>query len=163
MYMTVHEAVKKMEDTLLKAQAELSGFGLDMSIEFDYMNIMFKSVDSPEKARFITASLVISCDGINKGDEYCLSLGVDNKKRGVSEAQLDKDIAGFGEMVRNTLKVIAEHSSPKEALELLTAEATAEFEKVVSDIKKNNNISRIINIAFAVGIVVFFIIAVLLR
>ena len=75
--MTVSEAIAKMQATVDASREKLEGNGFVMSVETDYMNGMLRTVDTPERARYVTVSLVVSAEGVAEGEEYCMSLGAD--------------------------------------------------------------------------------------
>ena len=163
--MTVIEAASKMQATVEAAKERLEGNGFVMSVETDYMNTMLKTVDDIKKAKYVTVSLVVGAEGCNPGDEYCMSLGAQITRGGISEEQLEQDIANYGKMVDEALEVLAGYENKNEGLEYLTAKANEEYEKLLVKIKeeqeKSRRISRIINTVFIIGIAILFIVALL--
>ena len=161
--MTVNEAVSKMRDVVSESMHKLDGNGFIMSVETDYMNQMFKSVEDESKAKCVTVSLVISSESVKEGDEYCMSLGAMITRKGVDEAQLYKDIDGFRKMVDEAVAVLAGYEKKDEGLAYLTAKANEEYEELMAKIteeqKKNRRLAMISNIVFVVGIVLLFLVA----
>lgn len=161
--MTLSDAVKKMQSAVTASMQRLEGNGFVMSVETDYMNNMFASVDDPAKAKCVTVSLVVASKNGKEGEEYCMSLGAMITRRGVDEAQLDKDIEGYDKMVDEAIDTLAYYDNKDEGLAYLTAKASEEYEKMMKEIeegqRKNRRLAMISNIVFIVGIALLFIIA----
>lgn len=161
--MTVSEAIAKMQATVEGSKAKLEGNGFVMSVETDYMNGSFKTVQDVKKAKFVTVSLVIGAAGTDEGEEYCMSLGADIRSKNVNEKQLEEDIAHYLKMVDDAAEVLEGYEDKLEGLNVLTKKASEEFEKLVAKIeeeqKKSRRISMIGNIVFIIGIALLFIIA----
>lgn len=160
--MTVSEAIAKMQATVEASREKLEGNGFVMSVETDYMNGMLRTVDTPERARYVTVSLVVSAEGVAEGEEYCMSLGADIRRKKVDETQLDKDIQNYLTMVDEAAEVIANYEDKTEGLAHLTKKASEEYEKLVAKIeeeqKKSRKVALIGNIIFIVGIALLFIV-----
>ena len=152
-----------MEALATASMARLDGNGFKMSVETEYMDRSFRLVNTTDKAKCVTVSLVISAADGKPGEEYCMSLGAMITKRGVDEEQLAKDMDGYNKMVDEALDVLAYYDNKDEGLAYLTAKANEEYEKFVKEIeegqKKNRRLAMISNIVFIVGIALLFIIA----
>ena len=155
--MTLTEAIALMESTVNAAMERLDGNGFVMSVETDYMDRFFRTVTDPGKARCVTVSLVVNTKDGQKGEEYCMSLGAMIAKRGVDEAQLLKDIEGYGKMVDEAVDTLAYYENKDEGLAHLTKKASEEYEKMMKEIeegqKKSRRLSMITNIAFILGFI----------
>ena len=163
--MTVSEAIAKMQATVEGSKEKLEGNGFVMSVETDYMNGLFKSVEDKKKAKYVTVSLVISAEGVEEGEEYCMSLGADIRGKNVNEKQLGEDIEHYNKMVSDAAEVLSEYEDKVEGLGVLTKKAGEEYEKLMAKIeeeqKKSRKISMIGNIIFIIGIALLFIVAIL--
>ena len=152
-----------MQATVTEAMSRLEGNGFVMSVETDYMNQMLRSVEDTAKAKYVTVSLVVASKDCKEGDEYCMSLGAMITHGKIDDAQLDKDIEGFHEMVSEALEVLAGYENKDEGLSYLTAKANEEYEKLVKKMEeeraKNKRLAMIGNIVFIVGIALLFIVA----
>ncbi len=161
--MTTLDAVSKMQATVTAAKERLGGNGFVMSVETDYMNSMLRTVDDAKKAKYATVSLVVGAEGCEKDEEYCMSLGAMITRKGIDEAQLDKDIESFNTMVDEALETLAKYEDKNEGLAYLTAKASEEYEKLVAKIeedqKKSRKVAMIGNIVFIIGIALLFIIS----
>ncbi len=161
--MILCDAISKMQNTVTSAIEKLEGNGFVMSTETDYMNQMLKSVDDPAKAGFVTVSLIIGTKDGKEGDEYCMSLGAMITRKGVDEAQLDKDIASFHAMVDEAVEVLARYENKDEGHAFLTAKANEEYEKLLVKIdeeqKTNRKRAMIINLAFIIGLALLLIVS----
>lgn len=161
--MIMTEAVAKMQAIAASAKERLDKYGFDIKIETDYMNSMLRVIDKPEKARYITTSVIVGGDGVEEGEEYCLSIGVAVRGKKVDDNQLNKDSLKFEEMVNEMISVLDAHEDKLEGLKVLTTKANEEYQKLLAEIqesqKKNRKIALIGNIAFTVGIIILFIVA----
>ena len=161
--MTISESVAKMQETALAAKARLDGYGFDIKVETDYMNSMLRPIENPEKAKYVTTSLIVGGEGVKEGEEYCLSIGVVVKGKKVDDEQFDKDSHKFNEMVDEMIGVLDAHEDKVEGLGVLTAKANEEYEKLLAEIQENQRKSRraaaIGNIVFFIGIMLLFIVA----
>ena len=165
--MTLTEAIKKMQDVVEAAKADLEGNGFTMSVETDFMDASLRTLPDSKRAKYVTVSLVIGAEGIEAGDEYCMSLGADISKKGMSEEQLDKDIENYKTMVAEAKKTLAGYDNKTEGLAYLTRKAGEEYEKLMKKIEeaqmKNRKMSMIINSVFIVGLVILFLVAMLTK
>ena len=163
--MTLNEAISKMRSVVADSMEMLDGNGFTMSVDTDYMNQMLASVENEKKAKYVTVSLVITAEGINEGDEYCMSLGAMIARGGVDEAQLKKDIGGYMDMVKEAVEVLKGYENKTEGLKYLTDKASEEYEQLLKKIeeeqKKNRRLAMIGNVVFIVGIALLFIVALL--
>ncbi len=160
--MTAAEALSKMENAANAAKERLSGYGFDISIHFDYMNFMLKTVETPEKASLFTVSVIIGGNGVPEGDEYCMSLGADKKRGKISDEIFERDLKIFGEMIEYARETLDSYEDKLEGLKKLTDEAAADHEKTVAKLEKAGRIASIANTAFLIGVAVLFIIALIL-
>lgn len=163
--MTISEAVARMHNLALASKEKIDSYGFDIKIETDYMNSMLRTIDDPDKARYITTSMIIGGEGIKEGEEYCLSIGVAVRGKKVDDSQLEKDSQKFGEMVDEMIAVLEAHEDKLEAHASLVAKANEEYQKLLAEIQENQKKSRKVamigNIVFIVGIAILFIIAML--
>lgn len=163
--MTLNEAVEKMTALAEEAKERLLPYGFDMKVESEYMNVAFRTVEDPKKAKYVTASLVISAEGIDEGDEYCMSIGAQVNRGKVDDAQLEEDSGKFRKMVDDMIATLDRHEDKVEGLRELTAKANEEYKKLVAEIEENQKkakkMSAIINVVFIVGILILFLVAIL--
>ena len=161
--MLATDAISKMQATVTEAMSRLDGNGFVMSVEIDYMNQMLNSVEDTAKAKYVTVSLVVASKDCKKGDEYCMSLGAMIVHGKIDDAQLERDIEGFGKMVNEALEVLEKYENKDEGLAYLTAKANEEYEQLVKKMEderaKNKRLAMIGNIVFIVGIALLFIVA----
>ena len=164
--MTVIEAIEKMQAAVSSSRERLEGNGFTLSVETDYMNRMFKSVEDVQKAKYITVSLVVSDESTAEGEEYCMSLGAEIRGGKIDGERLDEDIQNYLKMVDDAAALLAGYENKTEGLAELTRRAGEEYEKLVArieeDNKKSRRLSMISNIIFIVGIVLLFIVAFLM-
>ena len=163
--MTITEAVAKMQEIVLAAKERLDNYGFEIKVETDYMNSMLRTIELPEKAKYVTTSMIIGGEGVKEGEEYCLSIGVAVNRKKVDDNQLEKDSMKFNEMVDEMISVLDAHEDKLEGLGVLTAKAAAEYEKLLAEIqesqKKSRKVAMIGNIVFIAGLILLFIIAAL--
>ena len=164
--MTVSEAIAKMQSTVEASKEKFEACGFVMSVETDYMNGMFKSVEDIKKARYVTVSLVVSAEGIAEGEEYCMSLGAEIRGRQIDENRLDEDILNYHKMVDEAAELLEGYENKKDGLDALIKKASEEYAKLVArieeDNKKRRRLSMISNVIFIVGIALLFIVAFLI-
>lgn len=163
--MLPNAAIERMTEVAEESAERLRALGYLVTVEIDYMNAFLKSVDNPAKARFITVSAVITSPETPKGDEYCLSLGAEIRYGKIDDAQLERDICGFGKMVEESVTRLSEFESKSEGVSVLANEASKEYEALVeklnSDQKKQRLLSAIGMILVIIGIIVLFAVATL--
>lgn len=161
--MTVSEAIAKMQALAYSAKEKLDIYGFDIKIETDCMDSRLRTVSTPEKSRFATVALIIGGNGINEGEEYCLSIGVAVRGKNVNDGQLEQDSSKFVELVDETISVLEAHENKTDAIKILTEKATEEYNKLLAEIEENRQKSRrislISNVAFVVGIIILMIVA----
>ena len=161
--MTTLEAIERMQASAEAAKERLAGYGFSLSIETDYMNSVIKPVEDIKKARYITVSLVCGGEGVNPGEEYCISIGAETRLGRVNEGQLAKDIEGFAKIVEETIATLDSYEDKNEGLAFLVAKATEECEKLLAklkeDEKRNKRVTTVSNIVFWVGVLILFIVA----
>lgn len=165
--MTLNETISRMQEVVTAAKDKLEGNGFKMSVETDYMDRSLRTVNDVKKAKYVTVSLVIGAEGLEEGDEYCMSLGADISKKGINSEQLEKDIVNYGTMVDEAVKTLEGFENKTEGLALLTKKAGEEYEKLLKKIEeeqqKSRRLSMIINTVFIVGLVILFMVAMLTR
>jgi DNA polymerase I-like protein with 3'-5' exonuclease and polymerase domains len=165
--MNVSEAISKMQATALAAEKRLSGYGFVTSVVTDYMNGFYKTIDTPEKARFVTVSVVVSKKDGEKDNEYCMSLGAAITRKFVDDNQLAEDSANFEKMVDEAIETLEKYENKEEGLDALVAKANEEYEKFLvkmeEEQKKSRKLSMISNIIFIVGLVILFIVMALAK
>ena len=116
-----------------------------------------KSLKTPEKAKYITATLVLSTDQTKEGDEYCLSLGAIINSGKVSEDILEGDIEKFLTLVGQTKERIKASDSAEVAIGELANEASLQFQELVDQIKEDEKKQKLTSIIGIVCVVVIFI------
>ena len=163
--MTILEAIERMQATAEAAKERLACYGFKLSVEVDYMNSLLKPVETPQKAKFITVSLVCTGEGVKPGEEYCMSIGTETRLGRVSENQLNRDIEGFKKMVDDTVTTLDSYEDKNEGLAFLVAKATEECEKLLTklkeDEKRNKRVTIVSNVVFWVGVLILFVVALL--
>ena len=155
--MNYTEAIEKMTEVLEGAKAGFDTLGVSTKIEYDYMDRVMNSIRGPEKAKYITATLVLSTPEIKEGEEYCLSLGAEINSGKVSEDTLGGDVERFLALVKETEERIASSNSAEVAIRELANEASLEFQELVGKIKdeeKKSRLTSIIGIACVIAIFV---------
>ena len=161
--MIFEEAISKMQSAVGMRKDKFDEYGFVTSIETDYMNAMYKTVDDPKKAKFVTVSLVIGKQDGKAGDEYCMSLGAQITHRSIDDARLEQDILNFEKMVSEAIEILEKYDSKDDGLDFLTAKASEEYEKFLKKMEeeraKSRRIALIGNIVFIVGIPLLFIVA----
>ncbi len=155
--MNYKEALEKMTETLTKAMDGFDTLGVSVKLEFDYMDRVMNSLESPEKAKYLTASLVLSTAQTKEGDEYCLSLGAEVNSGKVSEETLNSDIKNFLTLVAETKERIQNSDNPEVAIQELANEASLEFQELVEKIKENEKRGRLTSIIGIACVVIIFI------
>ena len=165
--MTLNETICRMQEVVSAAKEKLEGNGFTMSVETDYMDKMLRTVSGTKGARYVTVSLVVGAEGLEEGDEYCMSLGADISRKGINAEQLEKDIENYERMVDEAAEVLKGYENKTEGLAFLTKKAGEEYEKLLKKIeeeqRKNQRMSMIINSVFIVGIIILFMVAMLTR
>lgn len=165
--MTLQETIKRMQEVVEEAKSELEGYGFNISVETDFMNSSLQTLPDSKRAKYVTVSLVIGADGIEAGDEYCMSLGADISKKGINTEQLEKDIVNYKNMVAEAKEALAGYENKTEGLAHLTKKAGEEYEKLLKKIEeqqaKNRKMSMIINSVFIVGLIILFFVAMLTK
>ena len=165
--MTVNEAISNMQEVALASQERLSKYGFVTSVQTDYMNAFYKTIEGPEKARFVTVSLVVGKQGGVEGEEYCMSLGAEVVRKAINDERLAEDSANFVRMVDEAIETLEQYENKDEGLDVLLAKANEEYEKFLAKMeeerKKSRKLSMISNIVFIVGIAIIFIIALLVK
>ena len=160
--MTVSEALNKMQEVVEAAKNRLEGNGFVMSVETEYLSTMFRALPDEKKASYVTVFLIVGKEGGAEGEEYCLSLGASIFKHSVDGEKLAQDIESYEELVNNTVETLAEYENKDEGLDYLTKKASEEYEERMAKVRevqeKNRKISRIVNAAFLIGLVILFII-----
>ena len=158
-------AIEKALAVAESAAERIRGTGLFASVEQSFMTALLQTTDNPKRAKFITVSLVISAEDTKKGDEYCLSVGLEIRGGRVDDGQLERDLGSFEEMVSETLERLSEFESNGAAVTALAGEAQAEYDKLVerlsADQKKQRIISAIGLSLMFIGILILFIVATL--
>ena len=156
-----------MQEVVEAAKEELAGNGFTMSVETDFMDSSLRTLPDEKRAKYVTVSLVVGAEGINEGDEYCMSLGADISKKGMNEEQLAKDIENYKNMVTEAKEILAGYENKTEGLAYLTKKAGEEHEKLLKKIEEaqiqNRKISMIINSVFIVGLIILFLVAMLTK
>ena len=104
--MTLNETICRMQEVVSAAKEKLEGNGFTMSVETDYMDKMLRTVSGTKGARYVTVSLVVGAEGLEEGDEYCMSLGADISRKGINAEQLEKDIETYGLFTYEELNAI---------------------------------------------------------
>ncbi len=158
-------AIDKMRATAEEAAEKIRAAGVYAKVECSYMNALLQTVENPKRAKFITVSVVISAEDTKKGDEYCLSVGAEIRGGRVEEAQLERDLSSFGDMIDETLERLSGFENKGEGVSVMANEAQAEYERLVEKLRADQKKQRIISaiglsLVF-VGIVILFIVATL--
>ena len=156
--MNYTHAIEKMTEVLERAKEGFDTLGVSVKLEFDYMDRVMKSIGSPEKAKYITATLVLSTAQTKEGDEYCLSLGAEVNSGKVSEETLNSDIKNFLTLVAETKERIQNSDNPEVAIQELANEASLEFQELVEKIKENEKKSRLTSIIGIACVIAIFVI-----
>lgn len=163
--MTINEAFVKMQDAVNAAKDRLDGNGFVMSIQADYMDPKFRPLPDENKARYITASLIVSKEGGKEGEEYCISIGAIIAKNAVDEERLARDLESYEKMIDETVETLAGYEDKNEGLDFLTEKAAEEHEQLMAKVReqqlKVRKISMIMNAVFFAGMLLLFIIALL--
>ena len=148
-----------------EAARRLDEVGVIATVELDYMNAFFKTVENKKQARFVTVSVVIRGSGTPVGEEYCLSLGVEIRGGKTDDNILEKDIASFNKMVDDTVARLGAAEDKTACVEELAREASEEYDKLVQklteDRKKQKVVSIIGMVLTGVGIIILFLVAAL--
>ena len=165
--MTVSEAISRMQAVASEAKEKLDGNGFVMSVETDFMDSMLRVLPDESKAKYVTVSLIVGKEGGNAGEEYCLSLGAVILRNTVNEARLNSDIESYNKLVNDTVETLAEYEDKDEGLDYLTKKAGEEYEKMMAERReyqeKSRKISKIINAAFFVGMILLFIVMMIVK
>lgn len=152
------DGLKKMTEIVSLAAERFTELGITAKIETDYMNRMLGPVGSIEKAKYITVTLILSTDEIQKDEEYCLSLGAEIKGSNIDDSILEKSIANFEQMIEETVDKLSEYENKTEAITVLAQTASEEVERLMEKIKASEKKQRLITyIGIAVIIVIFVI------
>lgn len=163
--MTVDAAIARMTEVADLATERLSALGYTATVELDFMNGMLRTVEDKSRAKFITATVVITSPDTPKGDEYCLSLGTEIRGGKVDGDQLERDIVEYGKMVDGSVERLSKFESKAEGVSALAEEASKEYEALVerlnADQKKQRVISTVGMLLVLVGVILLFVVATL--
>lgn len=153
--MNYKEALERMTEAVSKCGEGFDTLGVTAKLEYDYMDRIMKSVDSPEKAKYLTVTLVLRTESTPENEEYCLSLGAEVKNGRVNEDILERDIESFEALVSDTKLKIPEYDSSEIAIRELANQASEEFKLLVQKIKddeKKQKLTSIIGIGCVIAI-----------
>ena len=157
--MLLNEAIKKMHEAAVSSSERFEYLGLATKIELDYMDKLLNPVSSPEGAKFVFVSTVIS-HGADAKDEYSMSLGAEIQRGNVDGDVLERDIVDFISMTEEVYERLSECEDINEEIRSLTAETSDEYSSFLESFpmsdKKNRKtmIAVIAAVVFAVAAII---------
>ncbi len=156
--MNYKETLDRMTEVVKECQEGFDTLGIVTRLEYDYMDRVMKSIESPERAKYLTVTLVLTTDNTPEGEEYCLSLGAEVKNGKVDEDALDRDIENFRTLVSNTKRRVGDYDSSEAAIREMANEASDEFKQLVEKIKEDEKKQKLTSIIGIVCVIAIFVI-----
>ena len=139
--MLQNEAIKKMHEAAARSARMFETLGLTVKIELDYMDKLLNPVPSPEDAKFVFVSAVIS-KGAEAKDEYSMSVGAEIKRGTVDEDVLERDIVDFLSMTEEIYERLSGCEDVNEEIRLLTQETSDEYSSFLESFPMSDKKNR---------------------
>lgn len=138
------------------AKERLDALDVITSTEIAYMDVWMRTITDPLKAKYVTVSLVISADGIDSGDEYCLSVGAKVSKKNAEKGLIERDIKEFDNLVDEAVEKISGAERAADAVNELANAASNEFDDLVTKIQASEKKQRLYSLIGIVAILAVF-------
>ena len=124
------EALAKIKEALESAKVRFSEFGLTVKERADFTNRVFGIPKADSQIKFILGMISIATVGIEKDDEYILSMCVKIDKGDVNEETLDKTIEDFNNTVEEAIEALKTSTDMKQTILSLGAKDEEEMKKL---------------------------------
>lgn len=132
--MTVNDALKIMNGTADEFAAKFAACGVSVKKDVRYLNRVFAEIQNPKRAKYMTVTLTLYTEGLEEDYGYCLSIGVELHRSGITEAQLEKSRDEFAFFANAALGRLENSENPTEVLYKLSSEANEEHEKLLAEL-----------------------------
>ena len=134
-----YEATAAMHEIVDRYVEDFEKLGLIVSKEEFYSNAMLAPT-SPESARFINVTLVLrtrESDDEEAGAEHRIGIGVNVKRKNVTDEELSMAEAEFCRRVKEALDALLAADDVEAAVVELDRAATEEYERIANEYKKS--------------------------